>query len=258
MKNLKALLAMPLALPLFAQPQIGGGTCASNTLNGTYSFTLTGRAVGSSASFTAVEQGIGTATFDGQSAVTFTLTTNTNKATGTPQKLQGTYSLQANCIGTVNLTSGEAASLLLGAYNQGAAYFLSGEDGTYSLTGSGNTLPTTACSNTTLSGTYSFNGNGYQLSSGSIANVNEVSGLIVFDGAGNITANWYLSVKGSTTSTTAKGTYAAVSGCTATGTVTDASGNSYALALTITAANGDFSFTAGNASIVFSGTGRVE
>lgn len=253
-----ALLAIPLAVPLFAQPQVGGGTCSSSTLSGTYSFLLAGRAVGSPASYTAIEQGIGTATFDGQSNVTFNLTTNTNKAIGTPQKLQGTYSIQANCTGAINLTSGDTGSFVLGAYDQGVDYFFTGEDGTYSITASGNTLPTTACSNSTFTGTYSFNGNGFQLSSGTVSTVNEISGLIMFDGAGNITANWYVSTKGSAATASVKGTYTVASGCTATATVTDTSNNSYSLVFTITAANGNFSFTGGNPATVFSGSGRIE
>jgi len=253
-----ALLAIPLAVPVFAQPQIGGGTCSSATLNGAYSFLLAGRAIGSPASFSAIEQGIGVATFDGLSSVTFNLTTNTNKTTGTPQTLQGTYSIQANCVGTINLTSGDTGTFILGAYDQGVDYFFTGQDGTYSITGSGNTLPTTACSNSTFNGTYSFNGNGYQLSSGTVSTANEISGLANFDGAGNITANWYVSVKGSTASASVKGTYTVASGCTATATVVDGSNNSYSLVFTITDASGNFSFTGANPTILFSGSGRVE
>ena len=51
MKITKTLLAaLPFfAVPLLAQPQIGGGTCSSATLSGTYSLTLTGRDVNASA-----------------------------------------------------------------------------------------------------------------------------------------------------------------------------------------------------------------
>ena len=62
-----AFLPGLLAVPLLAQPQIGGGSCNSATLNGIYSLTLAGRDVSSSASFSNVLEGIGTATFDGLS-----------------------------------------------------------------------------------------------------------------------------------------------------------------------------------------------
>src|SRR5277367_206325 len=95
-----------LAAPLFAQPQIGGGTCSSSTLKGIYSLTISGRDLSSSVSFSNVLQGTGTATFDGLSAVTFNLTNNTNKLAGQGQTWSGTYSLQSNCIGTVSITTG--------------------------------------------------------------------------------------------------------------------------------------------------------
>src|ERR1700733_3936602 len=70
-------LCLP-AKPLGAQTQIGGGTCSSATLTGPYSLTLSGRDAGSSSTFTKVLEGIGTATFDGESKVTFSLNSNTN------------------------------------------------------------------------------------------------------------------------------------------------------------------------------------
>ena len=94
-----------LAAPLMAQMQIGGGTCSSASLNGTYSATLTGRDVSSTLTFSKALEGIGTATFDGQSKVAFTLTNNTNQSSGMSQTWSGTYSLQANCTGTLTLTS---------------------------------------------------------------------------------------------------------------------------------------------------------
>ena len=44
-------LAFALPVPMAAQPQIGGGTCSTASLSGTYSLTLSGRDVSSSLSF---------------------------------------------------------------------------------------------------------------------------------------------------------------------------------------------------------------
>lgn len=257
-----------LAIPLVAQPQIGGGVCNSSTLKGTYSLTLTGRDYGPGIEYAHVLQSIGTATFDGLSAVTFSVTTNTNvtagtnQPSGTPQTMSGTYSLQSNCIGALNITSGGSASYVLGAFNSGANYFITGQDGANSLIGSGNTLPTTSCSASTLDGTYSFNGNGYGIMSlpgGSdlVLSVNEVSGLMTFDGAGNVTANWFLTVSGAGTSpATVKGTYSVASGCTATAQLVTSAGAEYHLVFTITASNGSFVFNALTADLIFAGSGR--
>jgi hypothetical protein len=252
-----AALPCLLALHAFAQPQIGGGTCASSTLNGVYSLTLTGRDLTSSVAFSNAEQGIGSANFDGLSKVTLTLTNNSNKGLGLGQTLSGTYSLQANCVGALNITSGDTASFTLISYNQGESYLIAGQDGVYSLMGSGSLLPA-SCAATTLSGVYAFNGTGFSLNSNAIAGVNYISGLITFAGTSAVTTTWYLSANGSTTTVSTTGTYALGTGCTATAKVADASGNSYSLVLTITAANGgNFIFSGANSAVIFSGAGRT-
>jgi len=247
-----------LAAPLFAQPQIGGGTCNSATLNGVYSLTLAGRDLSSSVTFTSVLQGIGTATFDGLSKVTLNLTNNTNKLAGQIQTWSGTYSLQSNCIGAVTITTGDTASFTLGAYDSGEGYFITGQDGVYSLLGSGNTQPTSTCSASTLSGTYQFNANGFGLSSGAISGVNQLSGLATFDGTSNLTANFILSVSGTSTPATVTGSYSVTTTCTATATLTDPLGDKYALVFTITTANGsNFIVSAASPILMFSGSGRT-
>jgi hypothetical protein len=251
------LLAIPLAMTAAAQPQIGGGTCNSGTLTGTYSLTMSGRDVSSSPAFTNAEQGVGIATFDGLSAVTFTLVNNTNKGVGIPLKLSGTYSLQANCIGAINITVGDTATLILGSFNSGTNFFISGQDGTYSLLGNGNLQPTAACSTTTFNGIYAFNGNGFLLNAGAITGVTYLSGLATFDGAGNVTSAGFVSLAGVSSQQNTKGTYTVTSGCTATATYTDSTGNSYSVSYTITASNGAFIAAGGNANTIFMITGRI-
>ncbi len=132
-----ACLPCLLAASLFAQPQIGGGTCSSSSLTGNYSLTVTARDVSSSVSFTKSLQGIGTATFDGLSKATFNLTNNTNQTAGTAQTWSGTYSMQSNCVGVITITTGDTATFSVGVYNAGKDYVLTGQDGVYSFTGSG-------------------------------------------------------------------------------------------------------------------------
>src|SRR5579863_7527369 len=104
--TLSCLPFSPLVAPLLAQPQIGGGTCSSATLSGAYAVTLTGRQVTASGNFSGVFQGNGSANFDGLNKVTVNLTTGTVAAVSTPLNWSGTYSVQANCVGVVNITSG--------------------------------------------------------------------------------------------------------------------------------------------------------
>lgn len=268
MKMSHAILAcLPclLAAPLLAQPQIVGvgGPCNSATLNGTYSLTLAGRDVSSAVSFSNVLQGVGTATFDGQSKVTFVVTDNTNAASGQGQTWSGNYSLQANCTGVLNITTGNSASFTLGSYDGGVDFFVDGQDGVYSYLGGGNTQPTETCAVSTLNGTYSFSGNGFAVSSGSITGVNQISGLMVFNGTGGVTTTWVLSVAGSSTTNTTSGTYSVGTGCTASANITDPSGNAYALGFTITGVNGgtllgtNFVFNSASPKLIFSGNGRT-
>ena len=252
----RAVLLLPMACSLLlAQPQIGGGLCNSSTLKGTYSLTLTGRSVGSDATLSAFSAGVGTATFDGLSAVTLAFSANTAKTQGVAQTFSGTYNLPVNCVGTITITTGDNASFTLESYNQGKAYLITGQDGTYAFNGSGSSLPAT-CSISQLNGTYAFNGNAFSLTSGAITGVADFSGLMQLDGASAITTNWSISKGGTTQAVTSTGTYVVSSNCAATATMTDSSGNAYSLQITITSTTGNFIFSGTNPQMAFKGTGR--
>jgi hypothetical protein len=259
MKIRQTLISLLCALPapLLAQPQIGGGACSTATLNGMYSLTLTGRDVGSSLTFSKTLQGVGTASFDGVSKVTLTLTDNTNQAAGTAQTLSGTYTMQSNCVGTIAVSVGDTASFQLESYNTGKAYLLSGQDGVYSYSGGGNTLPA-SCTTSLLNGTYEFGGNGYTLASGSVSGVNNVLGLLQFDGKSAVTGTWYVSVNGGTTTLTTSGQFTVAAGCTGSASLTDTAGNAYTLIFAITSADGaNFAVGGSSATLMFSGSGRT-
>jgi uncharacterized protein (TIGR03437 family) len=250
-----------LASPMCAQT-IGGGTCSPASLSGNYSLTITGRDVGSSVIFTNVTHGVGTATFDGASHVTFALTSNTNQALDVPQTLTGTYSLQANCLGTLTITSGDSAAFTLEVFNNSDLtvarnFLIAGQDGVYSFTGSGSLLPA-SCAASLLSGVYSFNSAAFALTSGSVSGVANISGLLTFDGNNAVTATW--SVAGSATTTdTASGQYTVAASCTGKATLTDQGGASWTLLFTITAANGsNFIITGASSTLLFSGAGRAQ
>jgi hypothetical protein len=237
-----------LAVPLMAQPQIGGGTCSSSTLNGTYTSILTGRDLSSTVAFTSASQAIGTVTFDGLSKVTFTLTSNTNKLAGTAQTLAGTYSLQANCIGVLTITTGDNATFTLESYNSGKDYLMTGQDSVFTFTGNGSILPAT-CPTSLMTGTYSFNGSGYALSSGAIVGVYNVVGIVQF-GALN-------SVSIIANNNTQTGTYTLTTGCLATAHFTDNNGINYVGTFVFTNSTGEnSSFISSGPNTLFSGTAR--
>jgi hypothetical protein len=250
-----ACLAGLLAVPLVAQPQIGGGTCSTATLSGSYSATLTGRSVSSGAVYVTTTEGVGSVTFDGESKVTFNLTTNTNKTIGTAQTLAGTYTLQANCAGAITITSGDAATFSLEAYNQGKSYLITGQDGVYAFTGSGSVLPAT-CPPSLTAGAYPVNGTGFGLASSAISSVFNVLGVIQVAGTNTMAMNLFVASNGSTKNISATGNFT-LTNCSATASLTDASGNNYALVFTFTTANGsNFILSSASSGNVFTGTGR--
>ena len=226
------LLALPvLAMPFLAQAQTNG-TCTNATLTGAYSITISGRNVSSTAVLSSAYQAVGTATFDGVSKVTFNLTASTNQQPlGTSVTQSGTYSLPSNCVGTLSITTGDTASYTLIPWNKGLSFNITGQDATYSLSGTGGNPPT-SCLVSTFSGAWNFNGNGYSLGSSGITGVNSIAGLFQFDGAGSITGTWSVTTNGASTNSTVSGHYS-VSGCTANATLTDQNGLAYTMPMTM-------------------------
>jgi hypothetical protein len=255
-QTILACLAGLLAVPLLAQPQIGGGTCSSSTLSGSYSATLTGRDLSSAVVFSNVAQSGGSVVFDGLSKVTFTLTTNSNKFFGVAQTLSGTYSLQSNCIGVLTITSGDTASFTLEAYNLGRDYLITGQDGVLAFTGSGGLLPTT-CPTAIPTGTYSFNGTGFGLTSAAISGVFNVSGIIQVSGTNSITLLEYVTAGATSVNVSITGTLTVQPNCTATAAVLDPTGTSYTVTLELTSGTGEnFAVISASTQSLFTGTGR--
>jgi len=242
-----------MAAPFLAHAQTSGA-CTNGTLNGTYSLTLTGRAINSTLVIIGEYQAVGTITFDGVSAVTANLVANTNASPGVSQTLTGTYTIPSNCVGTVNFTGGDTASYELIPYNSGKDYVITGADATYQLTGSGAPQPTT-CLISILSGNYVFSGNGFPLVSSGLTGVNDIAGLLTFDGNGNITGNWAIATNGTSTPDTFTGHYTISSGCTGSATVTDPSGVGNTLSFAMTSADGsNFALVGATATNMFTAT----
>lgn len=233
-------LSSLLVAPLLAQTTIGGGTCSSQSLNGVYAVQITARQVNSSGTFTNVFQSNGLATFDGLSKVTIALTEDTNQALGSSVTWTGSYSIQANCAGTITINSGGSATLNVvlygGSNGSSPTFLLTGSDATYSYSGSGNNLPASTqapCSTGDISGVYTFNATGFTLNGNAAGGVEDAAGLLQFDGHGNITVNATAYSSGSTSPTTLtlSGTYSMGSNCQGSATITDSKSNSYSMTL---------------------------
>ena len=260
-----AIIGCLPAIPLCAQtPAIGGGSCNSGSLNGTYSISLTGRQVTPAASgpgiFSNVIQANGSATFDGLSTVTVSLAANTNQAPGSTLTWSGTYSVQASCAGVITISAGGSATLNVSIYNSGTDFLLSGSDSTYTYSGSGLTQPT-GCSLATFSGVYTLTGTGYVLNGAAVSGATSGSGLLQFDGQGHVTANITTSLLGTpSTALTLTGTYTVSSSCLGSATLTDTSSNSYAMSFSIynaRVASTAFYATLQGSKLLLAGSGRA-
>jgi uncharacterized protein (TIGR03437 family) len=244
--------------PVLAQTTIGGGACTSSTLTGTYEFLMSGRQVTTAGTVSKLFQAVGTANFDGLSKVTLTLTANTVTATqafGTPLVYSGTYSLQSNCVGSINITNGDSATFTVEAYNQGKAFAVIGSDTNYAYNGSGNAQPDTCP--TTISGIHEFSGTGNTLSGTSVTGVLDVAGVLQFDGQGNLTANWTQVSNLAATTITATGTYSLNSMCMISAALTDSAGNKYALSVSVYGTSPSFAIAVTTPQMVFDGSGAA-
>jgi len=254
------------ATPVLAQtPSIGGGSCNSSSLNGTYALTLTGRQVTSAGAFTNVFQANGSATFDGLSGVSISLTADTLQALATSLAWSGSYSIQSNCEGQLTVSTGGSATFNLVLYNVGSAggtaFLLTGNDATYTYSGSGNTQPA-SCSVGMLSGVYTFNATGYSLNGTAVNGSADSAGLLQFDGQGNLTTNITAVTLGSSSSESGAitGTYS-ISNCLGLFTLSD-SKHSYSMSISITGGNKTASTTAfvtfsRSGSFILSGTAHA-
>jgi uncharacterized protein (TIGR03437 family) len=257
---LPTLLALPF-LPAFGQPTIGGGTCNSATLSGTYEIVLSGRQLTSTGVVTQIFQGVGTVNFDGLSKVAVSLTANTVTTTqsfGTAVTWNGTYSLQANCIGTMSITTGGTATFTLEAYNQpgsatvASGFAVIGSDSSYAYNGTGTMQPATCP--TTITGAHEFNATGSGLSGAAVNSTLDVAGILQFDGMGNVTGTWTQVSNLTTTPVSVSGTYTVGNGCLASATVTDTSTNKYTLNFSFSSASPAFGLTAASPAVIFDGT----
>ncbi len=263
MKNVSTAILLScsclLTAPAFAQT-ISGGSCSAANLTGTYSLTLSGRAISPAGSFAGSFQGDGTATFDGQSQVTLTGIDNTNLASGKPFTYSGTYTIPSNCYGSLTLTTGSTATFALVVWSSGTQFNITGSDGTYIYSGSGTSNQPAACAAATLSGAFTYQTTGFTLSGTAQTGGAEEAGVLQFDGQGNVTASYAITSSGATSpaAITATGTYSVTSGCLATATLADSTGKANTLNLVITGPYGDnFDLIEANSGFVRSGAAHA-
>ncbi len=238
--------------------------CSASLLTGTYYLSLGGRLT-TSGVVTKILASNGAATFDGQSKVTLSATANAvngSQAFGSPLTYSGTYSVQPNCQGTINITSGDLATMEIVTYDIDAttvtanSFTLIGTDTNYALNGGGTVQPA-ACAASTLSGTWPFSGTANSLSGATDTGLVDMAGVLQFDGQGTVTASWAASSNTASSSVSATGTYSVTSTCLGSLSLTDTAGNKYASSVSVFGAAGaNFDWVITTPQLIFIGDGR--
>ncbi|HTR39523.1 MAG TPA: hypothetical protein VMH80_26805 [Bryobacteraceae bacterium] len=240
------------SIPQLAGQQSSG--CGNSALNKTYAFTLNSRAV-TNGTFGAVGQDIGTAVLDGNGNATINVTFNSNAQTNQAQSLQATYSLAANCAGTLTLPGGTVLNLT--AWNNGNVFAVTGNANGAVVNGGGTASPT-SCILATLTGPFAFNANAFVLTGTNVTGIADVTGLFQFDGIGNASATW--SVANGTTATTvnAGGQYSMGSNCQGVATLNDSANMvSYVFNFSVVGGINNFNLIASSPSLLLSGGGHA-
>ena len=229
MKSVRvAILFGLLTAPVFAQT-ITGGSCASSSLTGNYTLSLSGRAISPAGSLSGSLQGILALTFSGSGGVSGTGTINTNLAQGVNATFAGTYTVQANCVATINLTSGVTVAFTAVVWSNGTQISLTGSDSNFVYSGSA-TSNHPVCATSTLSGEYTYDATGSTLSGTTPNGTADEVGVMQFDGQGNVTSSYTItSTGGNSAKLTATGTYTVTSNCLVSATLTDSNGKTNAL-----------------------------
>jgi len=245
------LLASIAGSRLFAQV-IGGGTCDNSTLNTTYAVTFGNRVV-TNGTFGTVYQQLGTAVFDGKGNATFKTTVNSNSAAGTSLSLQATYTLGADCTGTIS-TGSLVFNLVV--FSNGTGFTMTGNSGSQVVTGGG-TLLASNCSGGSQPHEFIFTANGYVLNGTTVTDIADLSGVFQTDGMGNLTATWTVVNGEASTTVNTSGQYSVQNNCQGSATLMDSTNLvTYSFSLETVGNGSNFNFIASSPTLIFSGTGH--
>ncbi len=226
---LVALILLTGTSALGATPRIGGGSCSTSMVNGTYFYILGGTVSSGGTDVPYAELGQlvadGTGDVSGKSFVNL----NGHEETYT---LAGTYSVQSNCTGsiTLRLNSQLTNALTFQVINNAQAMIVAISNAGEVVTGkayrltSGSGAP--QCGNGSLSGTYGYVLTGIVAVVSDQSYVYSDSGQVAADGNGNLTSTSIANVGGTFSNVAGTGTYSVTSQCYGTATIATQTGTS--------------------------------
>jgi len=218
MTFLRTLPLIALLIPLHAQTQVGGGTCATSTLNGIYFYLLGGSVISGGQVLPYAE--LGELTADGQGGVTGQSQASLSGSQSS-HSLRGTYSVQGNCSGNLSLIvdSQPAQSVSFSILNGGLGAVVAFSQPDEVIVG--RAYRQTAQSGSVQCGQGSISGSyGYLLA----GTVNLPGGLAVYSNAGSVVSNGsgalatssLVNVEGSTAEVSTTGSYSIAGDCAGT------------------------------------------
>jgi uncharacterized protein (TIGR03437 family) len=211
-----------------ATPQIGGGSCSTGMVNGTYFYVLAGTVASGGQGVPYAE--LGGLVADGSGHVSGQSFATVNGQSGI-YSLAGTYSVQSNCTGSISLTVNSQQTTILTFQiidnAQAMIVAISNSDEivvgrAYRQTAGGAPLE---CNNGSLSGTYGYLLSGFAAVSGQTYGYSD-SGQVLADGNGNLTTQSIANVGGTVSNMTGNGTYSVSSDCHGTASITSSAGTS--------------------------------
>lgn len=205
-------------------PQIGGGSCSTSMVSGTYFYVLAGTVASGGQGVPYAELGQlvanGSGTVSGQSFA------SVNGQSGT-YSLSGTYSVQSSCTGTISLTvnSQSTTTLTFQIIENGQAMIVAISNSAEVLTGRAYAVGNGSgqCNNGSLSGNYGYLLTGFaELSNGTF--VYSDAGQVSSDGNGNLTTTSIANIGGNVSNITGTGSYSVTNACYGTATVNSPGG----------------------------------
>ena len=211
-----------------AQPA-PAGACSDATLNGTYASLASGwtllAADGSALPVPSPRSAVALFTYDGAGGLTGSISSNAGGTVG-HSTVTGTYTVNADCSGTLTQTNASGASTKQQLVITGGGSEFYELDATTDHVSSAERvlLPSGPCSNASLSGKYSYwtNGSALQAADGTPLPSplpQMFIGTVNADGAGHTTATATVNTGGTVTQELRTATYSIKADCTATFTV---------------------------------------
>lgn len=218
------LLAMVGLTPLLAAPdapKVGGGSCSMSIVNGTYFYVLGGSLLSNGEAAAYAE--LGKLVANGSGGVSGQSVASVN-GQQTVYSLSGSYSIQANCTGTItlNVNSQFTTTLTFQLVNNAQAVVLAISNSGQVITGRAYRQTagsvSNQCATGSLSGNYGYLLTGVATSAGSTYAYSD-AGQVVADGNGNLSTTSVANLGGGVSPVTAAGNYSVQTDCLGTASI---------------------------------------